>query len=224
VTAFASAIANWSRPITGDFQKDVDELRTAIPRMQRLGTRFIRTMSWVEEGVDEDTCRDEVLRRYRELARIAEDGDVVLAHENCTGWAGHSAENMRRLIEETGSDHLVVLFDIGNTVSHGFDPWEYYTGVKDLIRYVHIKDCRRNPEGGHSDAYAYAGEGDAMVQEFLDDLIGGGYDGVISIEPHVASVVHDGGAKVDPEQQFQAYVKYGRIVDGLVKRARDKAS
>lgn len=48
VTAFASAIGNWSREITGDFQADVDELRVATPRMRRLGVDHIRTMGWYE--------------------------------------------------------------------------------------------------------------------------------------------------------------------------------
>jgi len=221
VTAFASAIGNWSRNIRDDFQVDIDELKTAIPRMQRFGTRFIRTMSWVGDGVSEEAWRDEGIRRYRELAKIAEDGDVFLAHENCTGWAGLSAENMRRLVEEVDSEHLAILFDTGNTISHGHDHWPYYQGVKDLIRYVHIKDCRINPEGGRSQDYAYVGEGDARVRETLADLLAAGYDGVVSIEPHVSAIVHDSTVTPSPEDMFKSYLKYGQMLTKMMEQMKE---
>ena len=47
VSSYASAIGNWSRPITGDFSVDLADLKVLIPRMQRTGTKFVRTMSWV---------------------------------------------------------------------------------------------------------------------------------------------------------------------------------
>lgn len=216
VTGFASAIGNWSRPIGDDFARDVEDLRTSIPRMQRLGTDYIRTMSWVGEGVDDATWRDETVRRYRELARIAEDGGIYLAHENCTGWAGQSARHMRELIEAVDSEHLVVLFDIGNTISHGYEPWPFYTGVKDLIRYLHVKDCRRNPRGGGSSDYAYPGEGDAMVRPILADLLGSGYQGTIAIEPHVASIVHEGGDGAPESEKYASYLRYARMFEAIV--------
>lgn len=220
VTSFASAIANWSRPITGDFDLDLKELATAIPRMQRLGTKFIRTMTWVGEGVDETVWRDEAIRRYRELARMAEDGGILLAHENCTGWAGLGPEQTRALVEEVNSPNLVVLFDIGNTVSYGLDTWNYYVGVKDLVAYVHVKDARRNPDGGKSADFTYPGEGDALVREVLTDLLGSGYDGVIAIEPHLASLVHVQDQDTDPEAMRTSYIKYGRKLEQLVAEIR----
>ena len=85
ITCFASAIGNWSRHIEGDFGVDLAEMRTAVRRMNRLGVRYIRTMSWLGTGVDETEWRREVIRRYRELVKIAADGGVIIAHENCTG-------------------------------------------------------------------------------------------------------------------------------------------
>jgi len=219
---FASAIGNWARNIADDFARDVEELTTAIPRMRRLGATHIRTMSWVGEGADEDHWHTETVRRYRELARIAADGGVYLAHENCTGWGGLSGANMRRLLEEVDSEHLVVLYDTGNTVSHGQEPWEFYTSVKDLIRYVHVKDCRRDPAGGSSEAYAYCGTGDAQVSEVLTDLLADGYDGTISIEPHVSKIVHQAGQAPSEDEMYASYLKYARMFQQLVERARPR--
>ena len=71
---FASQLANWARPIDGDFQIDVDELRRAIPRMQRAGTKFIRCMSYPnreENPLPDDEWGDEVIRRFQILAQQA---------------------------------------------------------------------------------------------------------------------------------------------------------
>lgn len=220
VPAFASEIGNWSRSIASGFEQDVEDLRRAIPRMNRLGARYLRTMSWVGDGVADHRWRREAIRRYRELSRIAADGGIYLAHENCTGWAGQSADHTRQLIEEVSSDHLVVLFDIGNTISHGHEPWTFYSGIKDLIRYLHLKDCRRNPDGGRSQDYTYPGDGDAMVREVIGDLLSSGYDGVISIEPHIAKVIHDATSLPNPHRMYASYLEYARRFVELVKNVR----
>ena len=219
VTGFASAIGNWSRPIDGDFSLDINELKTAAKRMRRLGVKFIRTMSWLPGNCDEKTWKNETIRRYRELAKIAEEHDIYLAHENCTGWAGQSAAHLCALIDEVNSDHLKVLFDIGNTVSHGYDPWEFYTGVKGRISYVHVKDCIRSPQGGRSESYCLPGDGDAHVRDILKDLLDNGYRGVISIEPHIAKIIHN-AQNADPEKMFQSYIDYARQFEEIVADVR----
>ena len=59
--------------------------------------------------------RDEGLRRYREMAKLAADGDIVLLFENCEGWAGATPANARAFLEELDHPHVRYLFDIGNT-------------------------------------------------------------------------------------------------------------
>lgn len=216
VTALSSAIGNWSRSIEGDFAIDVRELETAIGRMKRLGTRFLRTMSWTRGGATETEWRAEAIRRYRILAEMAEKADVVLLHENCAGWGGQSAVHMGELIDAVRSPHVGVLFDIGNTISHGYEPWAFYAGLRGRISYVHVKDCRRNPQGGRSADYADVGDGHAMVREILIDLLASGYRGVISIEPHIAAVIHHGASTADPTRRYDAYIGYGRRLEGIV--------
>lgn len=215
VVGVGSAIGNWSRPIDGDFSLDTQEMKLAAVRLPRLGTRFMRTMSWTRGAATEADWRTESIRRYRQLARIAQDAGLVMLHENCAGWGGQSAAHMIELVEEVGSPHVQVLFDIGNTISHGYEPWAFYQGLKGRIAYVHVKDCRRNPAGGRSADYAQAGEGHAQVREILADLLASGYRGVISIEPHIASVIHHGG-QGDPRRRYSAYIDYGRRVEGML--------
>ena len=47
VSCFASCIANWATEISENFQKDVDELKRAIPKKHKFNTRYIRVISWL---------------------------------------------------------------------------------------------------------------------------------------------------------------------------------
>jgi sugar phosphate isomerase/epimerase len=218
VSGFASAIGNWSRPINGDFAVDLADLRVLIPRMQKAGTRFVRTMGWMQAGTSDQVWRDEGIRRYREMAKLAADADIVLLHENCEGWGGTSPDNALAFMEAVAHPNVRYLFDIGNTVSYGLPTLPFYEAVRPFIAYVHVKDARRNPAGGKSNAFTYPGQGDALVREVLADLVRRGYTAGVSIEPHVASIVHLGeGTKASPEERFASYVRYGRELEALLR-------
>ena len=220
VSCFSSAIANWARPVTGDFAVDVEDLKRAIPRMHRFGTPFIRVMSYPndpKEPVDEREWRREAIRRTKELSRIAEDGGITLVHENCSGWGGLSAENSNILLGEVDSPALKVVFDTGNPVTYGQDAWEYYQTVRQDIVYVHIKDARK-VDG--QDIYTYCGEGDGCVREIVADLLKTGYDGGFSIEPHLAAVIHTGQTADNARQLYESYTEYGRRLMKLVEEVR----
>ena len=144
--------------------------------------------------------------------------DIVLLHENCEGWGGTSPDNARAFMESVDHPNVRYLFDIGNTVSYGLPTLPFYEAVKPFIAYVHVKDALRNPAGGKSNAFTYPGLGDAQVREILGDLLRTGYTAGVSIEPHVASIVHLGeGTKASPEERFASYVKYGRELESLLQ-------
>ncbi|MBN1836780.1 MAG: sugar phosphate isomerase/epimerase [Spirochaetales bacterium] len=218
VVCFASPLANWARPVTSDFRRDVEDLLRSAPRMRRLQTRYLRIMSYPNDGLSEQEWRREAVRRVRELARIAEGEDVVLLHENCSGWGGVSPANQRSLLEEISSPHFQICFDTGNPVGEGHRPedtWEFYTSARPYIRHIHIKDCHRGPSG--EVVYTYPGEGDSMVREILKDAVDSGYDGAFSIEPHIAAQ-KDLGASADSQAEAEAiYLEYGMRVNALVK-------
>lgn len=220
VSCFSSAIANWARPVTGDFAVDVEDLKRAVPRMHRFGTPFIRVMSYPndpKEPVEEREWRREAIRRTKELSRIAEDGGITMVHENCSGWGGLSAENSNILLGEVDSPALKVVFDTGNPVTYGQDSWEYYQTVRKDIVYVHIKDARK-VDG--QDIYTYCGEGDGRVRDIVADLLKTGYDGGFSIEPHLAAVIHTGQTADNARQLYESYTEYGRRLMKLVEEIR----
>ena len=216
VSCFGSAIANWARPITCDPAIDIEDLKRAIPRMRRFGTRFIRVMSYPNDKdhpLPEAAWRAEAVRRMRTLAKMAEDGGVILAHENCSGWGGLSSANSNILLGEVNSPALKVVFDTGNPVTYGQDPWAYYQDVCREIVYVHIKDARLL-EG--KEVYTYCGEGDGRVKDIVRDLLAKGYAGGISIEPHLAAVIHTGQKAETEGQLYDSYVEYGRRLMKIV--------
>jgi len=216
VSCFGSAIANWARPITCDPDIDVVDLRGAIPRMHKLKTPYIRVMSYPNDPdspIAERDWRKEAIRRMKELARIAEDNGITLVHENCSGWGGLSSENSNILLGEVASPALKVVFDTGNPVTYGQNAWDYYLDVYDDIVYVHVKDARK-VDG--QDIYTYCGEGDGYVREILSDLLAKGYDGGISIEPHLAAVIHTGQQANSEEQLYATYTEYGRRLMAIV--------
>ena len=217
VSCFASQIANWARPITSDLERDIAELRGAAPRMQRLGTPFIRCMSYpnAKPPWSEPDWRREAVLRLRTLARIAEEEGITLVHENCDGWGGQGPRQTLEMLEEVGSSHLKLVFDTGNPVPHHQDAWQYYREVRDHVVYVHVKDYEVDPAG--KACAVYPGEGRGAVREIIGDLLGRGYDGGLSIEPHLTSVVHLQQEASDPEAAYRTYIEYGRRLESLVK-------
>ncbi len=224
VSCFGSALANWARPISGDFQLDLDELRRAAPRMRELGTRFIRTMSYPndkDKPLDKAAWLKEAARRLKELAAIAEGEGVVLAHENCSGYGGQGPAEMLELFEAVNSPAFKMAFDTGNqTAHHGFEnpdlAMEYYRAVRDQIVHVHIKD---NKPGGEKHVMCYPGEGKSQVREIVKDLVATGYDDFISIEPHMKGQVHLGDDTGGASGAYEVYVEYGRKMAAILEEA-----
>lgn len=220
VPCLASAIANWSRAITADFTRDSADLLRAAPRARRLGARFIRIMSWPNDGLPAAEWRREALARLRELSRIAEAEGVTLVLENCSGWASQTPRELREAIEETGSASLRLVFDTGNAVADGGsreDSWGFYEAARPFIAHVHVKDCVREASGDVR--YTWPGEGWGMVTEVLADLHATGWDGVVSIEPHITGQIHRGSAGGEAAEARAIYCEYGRRAAGLLARA-----
>jgi sugar phosphate isomerase/epimerase len=227
VNCFGSGIANWAKKLSDPPDASYDEMKRAIPRMRRLGTRMIRIMSFALDKpapLGDTAVRDEVIKRIRQIVKIAEDGGVVCVHENCTGWAGQSWEHTLALMDAIRSPALKLVFDSGNPVyekdirgpePYRFqDAWEFYRNIADQIVYIHIKDGFPSADGTHR--YCFPGEGEGSVKRILTDLHSRGYDGGLSIEPHMAAVVHEPSKQSEAGVRFANFVEYGRRVEKIL--------
>lgn len=226
IYAFGSTIANWGKKIDAPF--DLSEVERAIPRMQRLGTQYVRIMSYaIRAGGIEDQMVDERVRRLNEIVQRFIDAGLQPVHENCMNYGGMGWRQTLELLEKVPG--LKLVFDTANPVFNPDysqpeprprqDPWEFWENVRDHVVHIHIKDCIWRTEKNDAD-YTYPGDGDAAVRPILSDAFARGYDAGISIEPHMAVVFHDASVEADPQEQYDNYVEYGRRLMTLIESLR----
>lgn len=221
VVCVDSRIANWGRPVTGRFEDDVAELRVLARRCATLGTRYVRVMSYPNAGLDEGEWGTRVRDRMTLLVRQAEQCGLVLLHENCSGWAGTSADRMLDLIDRADSPALRLLFDIGNGVPYGYDARALLDSVIGHVAHVHVKDATTGRDG--QVAYTLPGEGESGVASCLRALVEHGYTGAWSIEPHTHLRPHQGHDSTGTDS-VAAFVRYGRALETLVRQTALPAS
>lgn len=225
INCFGSAIANWGKQITESFDSSLAEARRAIPRMQRLGTKLVRIMSFavLSDREPHDQLFEERVRRMRELVKMFSDAGIEAVHENCMNYGGLGPKFTLELLESVPG--LKLVFDTANPI---FAPdaekprpwprqssWEFYRQVREHVAYLHIKDGRYlgpAEDGGLYGRmeYTWPGEGEGDVKRIVKDLLDNGYDGGISMEPHLAVVFHDENVTSSDEVRFRNYVEYGR--------------
>lgn len=235
VCGFGSIIANWAHKIEDDFSITEAEIARAIPRMRRLGTGILRIMSYAirkdAEGRDlPDQMEEERFRRLREIKKRFDDAGITVVHENCMNYGGMSISHAHRLLDNVPG--LKWVYDTGNPVFNEDrdhpgkrqDSWDFYQAVKPHIAHIHIKDGRWNADKNDAD-YTFPGEGEGQTERILADVLASGYNGYVSIEPHVSVVFHGpsddkGGLSAEEKarEQFESYVNYGKALEAMVRR------
>jgi len=222
IYCFGSTIGNWAHTITQPFDISIEETKRAISRMKRLGTKYIRVMSYAIEKGEEQYAKER-FSRMKELTKMFLDEGITPLHENCMNYGGMSYKHALELLENVPG--LRWVFDTGNPVFNNDrskqppypkqNAWEFYSHVKPFIDHIHIKDCVW--DAAKNDAvYTFPGEGDGDVVKILTDLKQSGYNKGISIEPHVAVVFHDAGVTANAQKQYDSYVEYGQRLKQII--------
>nr|WP_300660303.1 sugar phosphate isomerase/epimerase family protein [uncultured Acetatifactor sp.] len=167
-----------------DFEGHFRQFQRVVEIAGQLGAKYIRMFSFYHEGGAEWTEgeRAEVLSRLGRMIAYAVERDVVLLHENEKDIYGDTAERCADLMEELGCGHFRAVFDPANFVQCGQDTWEAFEKLKGHIAYLHIKDALL-ADG----RVVPAGVGDGNVERILRSLLEKGYDGFLSLEPHLGS-------------------------------------
>ncbi len=230
VNCFGSTIANWSRSVLDPFEETLAEVERAIPRMQRLGTTMVRMMSYaiLKDRAPDDQEQEERFRRLREMQQRFTDAGLTMVHENCMNYGGMGWQFTLKLIENVPG--LKLVFDTANPLNTADyakpeprprqSSWEFYEHVREHVVYIHIKDARfieDDPDAIFPKSeFTLPGEGDGDVKRILTDMLARGYDGGISIEPHLQVVFHDESVEAKEEARFNSYVEYGRRLEALL--------
>jgi sugar phosphate isomerase/epimerase len=188
VVCLDSRIGGWAGTVADPFARDLTELGALVELCRELDTRYVRIMSYPNADWPEPRWRQEVVDRLRRLAVVAEAAGITLLHENCAGWAATRADRALDLLDAVGSPALRLLFDVGNGVAHGYHARDLLADLVPFVAHVHVKDA---VGGGADTTYTLPGDGVAGVGECLRLLRAGGYDGALSIEPHLATRPHE---------------------------------
>ncbi|NJN05468.1 MAG: sugar phosphate isomerase/epimerase [Rhodobacteraceae bacterium] len=222
VYCFGSTIMNWAKTVETPFDVTVAEVKRAIPRMQKLGTKFVRIMSFKPKD-DEPKTPAVVLERVREVVKMFRDAGITPVHENCMNYGGMSWQHALEMVEAVPG--LKWVFDTANPIFNADrrgpapwkkqDPWEFWVKLRDHTVHIHIKDATWNPAKNDAD-YNWPGEGAGRVRDILKDAFARGYDAGISIEPHMVVVFHDANSKADDSAIQANFIEYGRRLERLI--------
>ena len=181
VSAIASPVGK-SR-IDDDFGPHLDDFRRALDVAHRLESPFVRIFSfYLPQGDDPARHREAVIDRLGQLVRIADGSGVTLVHENEKGIYGDTPARCHDLLAAINSPRLRAVWDPANFVQCGARPHDDgYELLRPFIAYVHVKDAVAG-----TDRIVVAGEGDGQIGQTLAALAASGFDGFLSLEPHLS--------------------------------------
>ena len=177
------------------YQKHFEGLKRCIKIAKELGTGMVRVMSCrkemiifgyngAERWVASTGAWEKLLKLMEGPVKLAEEEEITLAVETgnnamiTSGWLG------KKLIDDLGTKHLKIIWDIPNTLYCTDIPYpDAYEEIKDYIGHIHIKDCKTNIARA-TVRFCPLGEGD--MAPYLDGIAGAlkkdGYQGVVSLE------------------------------------------
>ena len=200
--------------LTDSFEEHFEVFKRVVKTAKMLDTKYIRMFSFYHEGGDEWTAeeRAEVIARLKKMIAYAEEQDVILLHENEKAIYGDTADRCIDLMKELYGPHFKAVFDPANFVQCGQDTKYAYENLKNYIEYMHIKDALF--EDGK---VVPAGCGDGNVEYVLNALMENGYDGFLSLEPHLGSF--EGLANLELDDKMEGLPKGGEGTFTLAYRA-----
>jgi sugar phosphate isomerase/epimerase len=165
---------------------ELNRLKRACEIAERFRSRFIRIFSFYPpEGGRIDDYRDEVMERMASWAAYVgrEHPGIVLAHENESRIYGDLPERCLEICRRFVGPSFTGCYDFANFTHDGVErPFETaWTPLKPYIGFIHLKDWKKGGQNA-----VPMGEGDGDVERILRDAAASGYDGFLTLEPHLA--------------------------------------
>ncbi len=177
------------------FEDHVSGLRRCIALAKTLGTNIVRIMgckkemilfgyNGAEDWIVTAGAWDKLVKLMAVPVQIAEEEGVTLVVETGNNAMITSGYLARKLIDELGSSHLKLLWDIPNTMYCTDIPFpDAYNEIRDYIGHIHIKDAKTDIARATVGFYPL-GEGDVApyLEPIANALKRDGYAGAISYE------------------------------------------
>lgn len=186
--------------IEDEFAPHLDKLKRTLEIQKELDAPYVRMFSfYLPKDRDPGDFRDEVLDRVGRMVEEAKAWDSVLLHENEKGIYGDNAPRCKDLMDAFYGPNFRGVFDFANFVEVGQETLPAYELMKPYVEYVHIKDALKKEK-----KVVPVGYGDGHVKEILGDLIGGGWKGFLSLEPHLTDFAGLGALEQDAQKRGSA--------------------
>lgn len=188
---------------------ELERLDRALEAAEILGTTLVRVFSFHVPAGKAGRHREPVLERLTGLAALAGDAGKILLLENEKGVYADTPERCLDVLEAVASPALRLALDPANLVQVGVRPLEQaWPLLAPHVAHVHVKDARL-ADG----TVVPAGEGDSGWPGLLAALAGRGYQGFLTLEPHLAMAGTAGGFS-GPDGWHRAVAALRRLLDG----------
>lgn len=163
------------------FLKQLNLLDRLCQIANLLECKYIRIFSfYIPKGDEVDQYNHRVISQICQFTEIAAKYNVILLHENEKDIFGDIARRCNEMFEAVRSPYFKAIFDFANFVQCGEDTWDCYQLLKPHIEYIHIKDAVST-----SQQNVLCGTGEGKIKTILADLINNGYEGFLTLEPHL---------------------------------------
>jgi sugar phosphate isomerase/epimerase len=171
-------------------EPELERMRRVADIAGELSTSIVRVFSFfLPPSGSPERHRQQVIDRMGALTRIAEGRGLVLAHENEKDIYGDTPQRCADLIAGVGSPALRATFDAANFVQCGVAPHaEGYDLIRPYLVYLQVKDAL-----AATGQVVPAGQGDGQVRQTLGALRDSGFEGYVSLEPHLGETGRFGG-------------------------------
>jgi L-ribulose-5-phosphate 3-epimerase len=173
-------------PITAPIDEELTNLTHIFKIAEKVGTRRVRIFSFyppdIKSNLHYDLYVKEATERIARMVDLAKQEGFYLLLENEKEIVGDIPERCYFILHDINSPHLRFTWDPANFVQVGVGrvterAWPL---LGQYTAYIHIKDALL-ADG----TVKAAGEGDGQVKEFLTKIRNQGYQGFLSLEPHL---------------------------------------
>jgi sugar phosphate isomerase/epimerase len=194
--------------IDDDFDAHVTRMDRALTVARKLKAPYIRVFSFfLRPDQSPEAHREEVIRRMRVLAEMAQLTGVVLLHENEKEIFGDIPGRVLDIVKSVNLPSLKLAWDAANYVQVGVTPFtEAYQILRPHTVYIQIKDAVLA-----TGEVVPAGDGDGQLRDTVRALAADGFDGFFSMEPHLGSA-HQLGGFSGPENFIRATKAFTSIL------------
>ena len=179
--------------------RELDRLNKAIKIAQHINVKRIRIFAPEVPKELEQELAPKILDWMREQKDRADAQGVMLLLENDARYYSAFPHISQLLFDKLGGPSFKAAFDFANTVLIGYRPKDWFPWLLPHLDTLHIKDAVER-EG----KVVPAGQGDGEIGETLGYLIKEGWNGPLTLEPHLQAAGAFGG--FSGEQLFREAV------------------